>query len=151
VDASRDVKQEDSMRTIFFLLLAAKLALVACGAASAPSVATKVNVASGSCSNVPPAQSKQMLAAKDFVFINVHIPLVGEIEKTDAFIPYNEVEQRIAQFPADKNAKIVLYCQSGRMSAIAAEELFKCGYTNIWNLDGGMSAWESAGLPLIRK
>jgi rhodanese-related sulfurtransferase len=110
-----------------------------------------VNVAGGSYTNVAPAQLKQMLAAKDFVFINVHIPYAGEIEKTYAFIPYNEVEQRIAQFPADKNAKIVLYCQSGRMSTIAAEELVKRGYTNIWNLDGGMSAWENAGLPAIRK
>jgi rhodanese-related sulfurtransferase len=151
VDASRDVKQEDSMRTIFFLLLAAMLALVACSAPSAPSAATKVNVAGGSYTNVAPAQLKQMLAAKDFVFINVHIPYAGEIEKTYAFIPYNEVEQRIAQFLADKNAKIVLYCQSGRMSTIAAEELVKRGYTNIWNLDGGMSAWENAGLPAIRK
>ena len=92
-----------------------------------------------------------MLAAKDFFFINVHIPYAGEIDKTDAFIPYTEVEQNLAKFPVDKNANIFLYCQSGRMSAIAAEELLKRGYTNIWNLDGGMSAWENAGLPIIRK
>jgi len=31
------------------------------------------------------------------------------------------------------------------MSAIAAETLVKLGYTNLWNLDGGMVAWEQAG------
>jgi rhodanese-related sulfurtransferase len=31
------------------------------------------------------------------------------------------------------------------MSAIAAEALVKLGYTNLWNLDGGMAAWEMAG------
>lgn len=91
-----------------------------------------------------------MLGAKDFVFINVHIPYAGEIVQTDAFIPYNEVEQNISKFPADKNAKVFLYCQSGRMSAIAAETLVKLGYTNVWNLDGGMIAWEAAGLPVIQ-
>ena len=37
------------------------------------------------------------------------------------------------------------------MSAIAAEALVKGGYTDVWNLDGGMIAWEEAGLPLIGK
>ncbi|MBI5029303.1 MAG: rhodanese-like domain-containing protein [Chloroflexi bacterium] len=125
------------------------LGLTACGNQLVPSAPTKVNVAGGSYTNVAPTQFKQMLAAKDFVFINVHIPYAGEIAKTDAFIPYNEIEQNISRFPADKNAKIFLYCQSGRMSAIAAEELVKRGYTILWNLDGGMSAWENAGLPLM--
>jgi len=70
---------------------------------------------------------------------------------TDAFIPYDQVAQNIAKFPADKTAKIFLYCRSGRMSAIAAEELVARGYTNVWNLDGGMVAWETAGLPVIQK
>ena len=141
------------MQKILFIvaILFGVIALAACGGQPAATTATKINVAGGSYMNVAPAQLKQMLGAKDFVFINAHIPYAGEIAQTDAFIPYNEVEQNISRFPADKNAKIFLYCQSGRMSAIAAEELIKRGYTNIWNLDGGMSAWENAGLPLIRK
>ena len=53
--------------------------------------------------------------------------------------------QLLNKYPSDKSAKIVLYCQSGRMSAIAAQELVKAGYTNVWNLDGGMVAWERDG------
>jgi rhodanese-related sulfurtransferase len=49
-----------------------------------------------------------------------------------------KLEKNISEPPSDKNAKIVLYCRSRRMSAIAAEELVAQGYTNIWNLDGGM-------------
>jgi rhodanese-related sulfurtransferase len=86
-----------------------------------------------------------MLKSKDFVFINVHIPFAGDIAQTDLSIPYDEIEQNLSQFPTDKNAKIVLYCRSGRMSQIAAEKLASLGYTNIWNLDGGMVEWEQAG------
>jgi rhodanese-related sulfurtransferase len=39
-------------------------------------------------------------------------------------------------------------CRSGRMSAIAAEKLVSLGFTNIWNLDGGMVAWEQAGFEI---
>lgn len=42
----------------------------------------------------------------------------------------------------------VLYCRSGRMSGIAAEELVKLGYTNLWNLKGGMLEWERAGFEI---
>jgi rhodanese-related sulfurtransferase len=91
-----------------------------------------------------------MLASKDFLFVNTHVPYEGEIEQTDAFIAFEESgPQRVGEYPADKSAKIVLYCRSGRMSAIVAEELVNSGYTNIWNLDGGMIAWEKAGYTII--
>lgn len=126
--------------------------LTACGNQPVASNVTgsKVNVAGGSYTNVAPKQLEQMLAAKDFAFINVHIPYEGEIANTDAFIPYDKIAENVGKFPADKNAKVVLYCRSGRMSAIAAEELIKRGYSNVWNLNGGMVAWEGAGLRVIQ-
>jgi len=108
----------------------------------------KVEVEGGSYTNVTPTQLSKMLKQKDFFFVNVHSPYEGEIDLTDAQIPYDQTTQQLRMYPADKNAKIVLYCRSGRMSSIAAKELVKAGYTNVWNLDGGMSAWEMQGLPL---
>jgi len=92
-----------------------------------------------------------MLDNKDFLLVNVHIPYEGEIPQTDLFVPYNEVEQNLSQFPRDKGAKIVLYCRSGSMSAIAAKNLVKLSFSNVWNLDGGMVEWERQGYELIHK
>ena len=83
--------------------------------------------------------------------MNVHIPYEGEIPPTDLFVPYNEVEQYLRQFPPDKTAKIVLYCRSGSMSATAAKTLVKQGFTNVWNLEGGMVDWEKQGYKLVRQ
>jgi rhodanese-related sulfurtransferase len=37
------------------------------------------------------------------------------------------------------------------MSAIAAEALIRLGYTRVFNLDGGMVAWQRVGYPLRRR
>ena len=104
----------------------------------------------GSYQNITPAQLKSMLENKDFLFVNVHVPYEGEISGTDDFVPYNEIEPNLSRFPGDKGVKIVVYCRSGSMSAIAAKTLVKTGYTNIWNLDGGMIEWERQGFQLVR-
>lgn len=107
-----------------------------------------VQVSGGSFTRISPAELQTMLQAKDFPLINVHIPYEGEIEGTDQHIPYDQIMQRLGDLPADKNAKVVLYCRSGNMSTQAATQLVQAGYTNIWELGGGMLAWKSAGLPL---
>lgn len=109
-----------------------------------------VSVAGGSYQNITPHELNTMLEAKDFVFVNVHIPFAGNISNTDLSIPYDQIStsEYLNQLPTDKNAKIVLYCRSGRMSEIAATELVSLGYTNIWNLTGGMVEWEQAGFKI---
>ena len=99
--------------------------------------------------DVGPSDLRRMLTHKDFFFVNVHIPYEGEIASTDAFIPFDRTGPLMAKYPADKKAKIVLYCRSGRMSDIAARKLAAAGYTNLYNLAGGMIAWEDAGLPMV--
>ena len=103
--------------------------------------------------NIGAVELNNMLAEKDFVFVNVHIPFEGDIAATDLSIPFDEITDpdNLAQLPADKNAKIVLYCRSGRMSEIAANGLVALGYTNVWNLDGGMIEWERQGFEIIGK
>ena len=137
------------------LIVAALLA--ACGNQSAAPTAAavsggRVSVSGGGAyTNITPAQLAEMLKSKDFFFVNTHIPYEGEIQETDAFIAYDETAQLLGAYPADKSAEIVLYCRSGRMSALAAQELVQAGYTNVWNLDGGMVAWEQAGYKLMSK
>jgi len=141
------------MRRLLFVFTLGALFLAACAGKTAPAAPAsgqlvRISVPGGSYTNVSATQLKAMLDKKDFAFINVHTPYEGEIANTDAFVPYNEIEQNLDKLPADKNAKIVLYCRSGRMSTLAAEALVRLGYTGVWNMEGGMIAWEALGLPL---
>jgi len=137
------------MKNIFVLsLLLFSLLLASCQTKSA--TGEEVSLPGGSYQNVSADELNTMLKNKDFVFVNVHIPFEGDIAETDMSIAYDQIADpaNLAQLPAGKDAKIVLYCRSGRMSQIAAQELVKLGYTNIWNLDGGMVGWEQAGFDL---
>ena len=135
------------MKKLIFILLAS---VFLAGCQSKPVTGETVTLAGGSYQNVMPDELNAMLKDRDFVFVNVHIPFEGNIAGTDLSIPYDQITEpaNLAQLPVDKNAKIVLYCRSGRMSAIAADELGSLGYTNIWNLKGGMLDWEQAGFEI---
>jgi rhodanese-related sulfurtransferase len=87
---------------------------------------------------------------KDYTIINVHIPYAGEIDGTDANIPFNDLDALTSALP-DKDAPIILYCRSGNMSEQASRALIDLGYTRIWDVPGGMIDWQASGRKLIDK
>ncbi len=88
--------------------------------------------------------------ADEYTVVNVHIPYEGEVEQTDAKIPYNDIDALTAALP-DKDAPIILYCRSGRMSAEASQKLADLGYTHIYDVPGGMIAWQASGREIVDK
>jgi rhodanese-related sulfurtransferase len=123
------------------------------GSPASKEVGTVVTTSDGAGTyvDITPDELAAMLKNKDFLFINTHTPYEGEIEQTDLFLPYDKAAQQLGQLPADKNAKIVVYCRSDRMSRISIEEWVKARYTDLYNLDGGFVAWEAAGYELLQK
>jgi rhodanese-related sulfurtransferase len=60
------------------------------------------------------------------------------------------IERDIEQAIPDHDAEIVLYCGGGYRSALAADNLQKMGYTNVWSMDGGWRGWTEAGYPTAK-
>ena len=56
-----------------------------------------------------------------------------------------DVEERLP----DTGAEIVLYCGGGFRSALAADNLQKMGYSNVFSMDGGIRDWRGKGYPLV--
>ena len=116
--------------------------------ASTDQVGGQISLSAGIYTNITPDELQTLLEDKDFQLINVHIPFEGNIPGTDRSIPYNDIESHTNLLPEDKDARLVIYCKSGPMSDIAAEELLELGYTQIYNLEGGFTAWQADGFPL---
>lgn len=66
-------------------------------------------------------------------------------------IPTNELSKRIHELDKDKQNHIVAYCRSGNRSVAACKILKSQGFENVYNLGGGIMAWESANLPVTKK
>lgn len=90
---------------------------------------------------------------KGFVLIDVRSPeehISGAIPGTDVNIDFREIKSRHKEIGARLEDHIVVYCQSGHRSNIAAETLADIGYRHVYNVAGSMNAWTEAGYPVER-
>ncbi len=60
------------------------------------------------------------------------------------------LEFRIGSVAPDPKTPVVLYCQSGLRSMLAAKALHDLGYENVVNLQGGFQKWAQSGLPVVK-
>jgi molybdopterin/thiamine biosynthesis adenylyltransferase/rhodanese-related sulfurtransferase len=100
-----------------------------------------------------PEQVKQRLdAGEPIALIDVRDPdeyRDGHIEDA-ANISRGFLEFRIGSAATDPKTPIVLYCQSGLRSMLAAKALTDLGYENVTNLQGGYQKWAQSGLPVAK-
>ena len=76
---------------------------------------------------------------EDHEWAKGHLPGATHLGKG---IIERDVETKIP----DTRAEIILYCGGGFRSALAADNLQRMGYTNVYSMDGGYRGWTDAGL-----
>jgi rhodanese-related sulfurtransferase len=57
------------------------------------------------------------------------------------------IERDIVWKYPDKTRELILYCGGGYRSALAADNLQKMGYENVFSMIGGWTAWKESGAP----
>ncbi len=73
----------------------------------------------------------------------------ARLESTSALIEYDLLPESLDQLPADKNTVIYTFCRSGRRSDVAANYLRSVGYSQAYNVAGGILAWKKSGYATV--
>jgi rhodanese-related sulfurtransferase len=66
-------------------------------------------------------------------------------------IPQRELKQRLKELAKFKEKPVIVYCRTGTQSAAAGSLLKKEGFATVRTLNGGITAWQNANLPLRKK
>lgn len=134
------------MKNLFYLVFAAFLSFATVHAQQSPAAGEKTETKRG-FKNVTPQEFDKLRQSKTNVVLDVrtkeeyaegHIP--GSV-LLDFMSP--DFEKELAKL--DKNSTFLVHCASGGRSARACKKMEALGFKNLYNLQGGMGAWEKAG------
>lgn len=96
-----------------------------------------------------PAEVRAALASGEILLVDVREPNEYAFERIPGALLYPLSTFDPRAVPAD-GRRLVVHCAAGRRSMMAAQQLVAAGHSAVINLDGGLAAWKSAGMPLIR-
>jgi len=102
---------------------------------------------------VDPVQATQLSNRENAIFLDIrddgeygggHIPEA-------IHIPIRQLPDRVGELNKHKDCPVIAYCRSGNRSNGAGSVLKKHGFENVYNLSGGIAAWQKASLPVSTK
>ena len=99
---------------------------------------------------VGPGEATQLINREDAVVLDIREDNEfhsGHIVNA-VHVPLGFLKDRQASLEKYKSKPIIAVCRSGNRSGSACSQLKKAGFENIYNLKGGMMAWQHAGLPI---
>jgi rhodanese-related sulfurtransferase len=103
---------------------------------------------------------KEVTCAAALQLINHREACILDVRELDEFkaghllnakpIPLGKLRDRVGELERYREKPVVVVCRSGQRSATACALLDKAGFAQVYNLSGGVTAWQKAGLPLER-
>jgi rhodanese-related sulfurtransferase len=102
----------------------------------------------GEIDSISPKEASAMYSGQKAVIVDVredsewneqHIP--GAIH-----IPLAQLNERLAELKQYKDSPVITQCRTGGRSAKAFDVLKLAGFSKVYNMDGGIMAWDKAGL-----
>jgi rhodanese-related sulfurtransferase len=112
------------------------------------------------CSEVPAKKGSTMISPEkvaeilktqkdSYVILDVRTKEefdLGHLDST-VLIPVDELETRYGEL--SKNIPVIVYCRSGSRSARAAALLISKGFSQVYDMTGGINSWTGKGYPVI--
>ncbi len=101
---------------------------------------------------VGPAEAVRLINRRNAIILDVRTE--GEFKEGHIpqarHLPPALLDEQVRKLEKYKDRPVVVYCRSGARSARVGGVLRKHGFAEVFNLDGGLSAWQSADLPVHR-
>ncbi len=104
--------------------------------------------------DITASELKERLDRGDnLVLLDIRKPYELEIANLEnsMHIPEEEIEERLEELKDLSDRDIIVYCRTGRRSAILVELLSERGFKNVFNLSGGLHAWSDDVDPSVMK
>lgn len=99
---------------------------------------------------VSPKEAATMQSAKTAIIVDVRED--GEWReqhiKGALHIPLGQLDSRLEELKGYKHSPIIMQCRSGKRSAKAQAILKEAGFTDVYNMAGGIMAWQQQGLSI---
>ncbi|MBL8503263.1 MAG: rhodanese-like domain-containing protein [Rhodocyclaceae bacterium] len=102
---------------------------------------------------VSPMQATMMINREEAVVVDVREPAeyAGGHIPNARHIPLSQFDKRLPELDKYKGRAVIVSCASGNRSSSACNRLRRAGFEKVFNLSGGVSAWDQAGLPITKK
>lgn len=104
--------------------------------------------------SVGPSAAISVINHDDAVLLDVRetSEVSGGVMLNDAIhIPLSTINKRVSEMDKYKNQPVLVYCRSGNRSGSVCRTLTSRGFDKVYNLSGGIMAWEDAHLPVSSK
>ncbi len=113
----------------------------------------EMKIATQKFAGLTPAGAVKLINDEDVVVVDVREPsetMGGKIARAIQ-IPFSSMSKRIGELDKHKNRTLLVYCKTGARSGAACRELSKSGFEKVFSLNGGITAWQEAHLPISKK
>ena len=112
-----------------------------------------LNLATSGRNSIEPQQATLLINHEDAVVVDVR-PIAdfnkGHIVNS-VNMPINGFSKDLGRLEKKKQKPIIVSCRSGNQSQLACRQLRKAGFEKVFNLRGGVMAWQAANLPLTTR
>ena len=100
---------------------------------------------------IPPAEFKRRLDSGEYILVDIRTPeeyqkehIPGTDLNLDFYAP--DFEEKVKQL--DRHKKYLYYCRTGHRSGLAGHYAEDLGFQEVYELQGGITAWKAAGYPV---
>ena len=102
--------------------------------------------------SIGPAEATLLINHQDAVVLDVRDgnEIKDGIILNSVHVPVGQLKDSLGKLEKYRERPVIVGCRSGSRSQSACAALTRAGFTQVYNLRGGVLAWQNASLPLVR-